>query len=83
MGARLDLDPADLPALFGESPSRYVLEIEDESALDDLPPDVPRAVIGQLDSSGALRLPGLDAPVADLAAAWETPHPPTDTEPAR
>jgi len=83
IGARLDLDPADLPALFGEPPSRYLLEIEDEAALSDLPDDIPRAVIGKLDSSGALRLPGLDAPVAELAAAWETPHPPQDTEHAR
>ncbi|TVQ59043.1 MAG: phosphoribosylformylglycinamidine synthase [Phycisphaerales bacterium] len=60
--------------LFGESPSRYVLEMTEEdaaSAAKDAPAGVPVRVIARLDASGTLRLgAGETVSVESLREAW-------------
>ncbi len=73
IGAQVTL--AGAAALFGEAPSRYVLEIP-ENSLDharQLLGDVPTRVIGRLDDSGVLRFGGEQVAVEELAAAWLGP----------
>ncbi|MFG0283340.1 MAG: phosphoribosylformylglycinamidine synthase subunit PurS [Phycisphaerales bacterium JB039] len=82
IGAEIDLahvhdDP--IAAAFGESPSRYLLEV-DAARADEaiaLLGDVPAVRIGALTSDGRLRVraPGADATfeVEALASAWRAP----------
>jgi phosphoribosylformylglycinamidine synthase len=59
-------------ALFGESPSRYVLEVAPGSvdAVRKSLGDVPHAVVGKLDESGVLRVGGEQSGVEELAKVW-------------
>ncbi|MGQ0628973.1 MAG: phosphoribosylformylglycinamidine synthase subunit PurS [Phycisphaerales bacterium] len=66
-----------LAALFAETPSRYLLEIDAERAVEvaRLLEGVPHAVVGEFNASGRLTvdLAGIDASVEELAAAWREP----------
>ena len=61
-------------ALFGEAPSRYVLEIDPNRLEDALRAlvSVRHAVIGSVNDGGSLSVKGagVDVPVADLRSAW-------------
>ena len=87
VGLALDLDAAPrgdgvdaLPAreaLFGESPSRFLLEVADDDveAVSALLADTPHAVIGRSVADPRLRVTQggatvLDEPLAELEAAW-------------
>jgi phosphoribosylformylglycinamidine synthase len=76
IGARLDLDGANPAELFGEAPSRYVLEI-DQDRLDEATEslgELPHRVVGAVDDSGRLHGSGLDLGVGELTRAFTTPH---------
>ncbi|TVQ55891.1 MAG: phosphoribosylformylglycinamidine synthase subunit PurL, partial [Phycisphaerales bacterium] len=79
LGLALDpkaVDPDDPALLFGESPSRYLLEIaaDDLNHLGEHFGETPMAVIGRFDDSGRLRLgEALDASVDDLREIWRGP----------
>ena len=90
VGARIDLGavpfaadggpPAeylDLAVAFGESPGRFVCEVdpEDAAAFGELVGDVPWGWIGEVTGGGSLEVVGLAGRVTklattDLAAAW-------------
>ncbi len=77
LGATLKLN-ADPVALFGESPSRYVLEV-DPARLGEIASTlggVPHERLGALDETGRLHAPALnlDLGVDELTRAWTTPH---------
>lgn len=72
-----DVHAEPLVAAFSESPSRYVLEV-DEQSLDRLRAtlaDVPHLIVGRLSSSGRLSWPGgeVDVEVDALTRAWTQP----------
>ena len=87
LGVDADLDP--LPAyghcpveafLFGESPSRYLLEVEPEkiAALEAALAGVPHAILGKFTLTGKVELragrsPLVSADIADLKRAWQSP----------
>jgi phosphoribosylformylglycinamidine synthase len=82
VGATLTLDPVHanpIIAAFSESPSRYLLEITESGADAALArlrgAGVPGAIIGVLDDSGLLRVPGVmrDTTVKSLTEAWTSP----------
>ncbi|MCC6907359.1 MAG: phosphoribosylformylglycinamidine synthase subunit PurL [Phycisphaerales bacterium] len=80
----VDLDIAALPVegevgqvvrLFGESPSRYLLEVAeaDLSHVERVMGDLPFAVIGEVNDSGRLRVDGagVDVQIEALRRAWQ------------
>ena len=76
LGARLEIEDFDAAALFGESPSRYLIEVA--------PPDLADAFatlsgtsavrIGALDTTARLHANRLDVGVDELHRAWTTAH---------
>ena len=67
-------------ALFGESPSRYLLEVEPANLADieKVLADVPHAAIGQFTATGKVELgmsgkPAVSATIAALKQAWQAP----------
>ncbi len=72
LGARLDTAGFSAAALFGESPSRYVLEMD--------PADLPalkglaHRVIGETDDTARLHADDFDIAVDELARAWGGTH---------
>jgi len=70
IGAEVQLEGA--PALFGEAPSRYLLEL----APDSLPLlaksliDIPHRVVARLDDTAMLRIGPEQVGVEELARAW-------------
>jgi phosphoribosylformylglycinamidine synthase subunit PurSL len=80
LGLTIDLDAVPINGdgdahtrAFGESPSRYLLEVEqgNADALRTVLADVPHAVVGSFDDSSRLRVAdALDASVDDLRDAW-------------
>jgi phosphoribosylformylglycinamidine synthase II len=80
IGASLELSAVHahpMIAAFGESPSRYVLEIApaDENRLAAALRGIPWGRIGTLDGGGTLKWPaaGLNEGTEDLARIWLTP----------
>jgi phosphoribosylformylglycinamidine synthase len=78
LGAHIDLarvhaDP--VVAAFSESPSRYVLEVRarDEAVVRAALGDLPGVTIGEVNTSGRLRLGAEEVAVTDLAKAWRGP----------
>ncbi len=69
IGAKLDLGNLDPAALFGESPSRYLLEMDPADAASLT--GVAHKVIGTTDDTCRLHAAGLDLSVKELARAWE------------
>ncbi len=76
LGAQLTFPAGEssIAKLFGEAPSRYVLEI-DPANIDRVRAalkNISVQPIGVITSTGTLQAPGLDAPmpVEDLATAW-------------
>ena len=71
LGASLEGAP-DAAELFGEAPSRYILEIPAASlaAAQDALGDLPHAIIGSINDTGALAGAGVSLPVSDLTSAW-------------
>ena len=67
-----ELTVGGIAELFGESPSRYLLEIPATSldAVRRSLGDIPSATIGRLNDSGTLRFCGEQVLVDDLARAW-------------
>jgi phosphoribosylformylglycinamidine synthase subunit PurSL len=83
LGATINLDavPVDDDAdeftrAFGESPSRYLLEVEPGNldALRAMLGDMPHAVIGAFDDSARFRVGvAVDAPIDELRRIWREP----------
>ncbi len=79
VGAALSLSDTSPSALFGESPSRYVLELTPAHAKSVLTMAeehaIPAMQIGELNDSGLLTQPSLRLSVVagDLASAWLKP----------
>lgn len=82
-GLGVELDPLQAPAdgemseaaeLFGESPGRYLLEVDraDLPRIDALLGDLPWAIVGEVLSTPEVRISrgGPRLPIADLHAAW-------------
>lgn len=69
-----EADCTPFAACFGESPSRYVLEVAPDriGALHEAIKHIPHAIIGSVTNTGRLALAseGLDAPVETLFRAW-------------
>jgi len=75
---RNDNDGGELPLfarLFSETPSRYLLEVEDAHVplIREALGDIPHAVIGEFDDAGVLAVPDADVSIAvdDLRSAWQ------------
>ncbi len=58
---------------FDESPSCYVLEVEDIDAVRRALGDTPMRVLGALDDSGQMKWGSLEASVESLTNAWRSP----------
>lgn len=67
-----EVSVSGIARLFGESPSRYVLEVATSSleAVKKSLGDVPHAIVGTLNDTGVLRAASEQASVEDLARAW-------------
>lgn len=63
----------DWAVAFDESPSCYVLEVEDPEAIRGALGDTPMRVLGSLNDSGRLQWAQLDATVDELTSAWRSP----------
>jgi len=71
IGAELSVG-GEAAGLFGEAPSRYVLEVpeRDLSTVEGRLAEIPFERVGTLDDSGTLACPSWSVPVEDLAASW-------------
>jgi phosphoribosylformylglycinamidine synthase II len=68
--ASADLDWA---IAYDESPSCYVLEVEDPDAIRSALGDTPMRVLGMLNDSGRLVWEQLNASVEEMTQAWRSP----------
>lgn len=65
-------DNLDWILAFDESPSCYVLEVEDPDQLTETLGDIPSRTLGKLTDSGILEWGSLSAQVEELTAAWRS-----------
>ncbi|MAO22466.1 MAG: phosphoribosylformylglycinamidine synthase [Phycisphaerae bacterium] len=63
----------DWALAYDESPSCYVLEVEDENAVRSALGDIPLRRLGTLSDSGRMTWDTLDASVEELTRAWRSP----------
>ncbi len=63
----------DWSIAFDESPSCYVLEVEDPDAIKNALGDTPVRVLGSLNDSGRFVWDALDAGVDEMTSAWRSP----------
>lgn len=63
----------DWSIAFDESPSCYVLEVEDPDAIKNALGDTPMRVLGSLNDSGRFVWDALDAGVDEMTSAWRSP----------
>ncbi len=66
-------DALDWAIAFDESPSCYVLEVEDHEAIRSALGDTPMRVLGSLNDSGRFAWAQLDASIDELTSAWRSP----------
>ena len=66
-------DALDWAIAFDESPSCYVLEVEDPEAIQSALGDTPMRVLGSLNDSGRFAWAQLDASIDELTSAWRSP----------
>jgi phosphoribosylformylglycinamidine synthase II len=65
-------DDLDWILAFDESPSCYVLEVENTDELSSILGEIPVKTLGQLDNSGMLDWDDLSASVEELTSAWRS-----------
>lgn len=63
----------DWSIAYDESPSCYVLEVEDPDAIKNALGDTPMRVLGSLSDSGRFVWDALDAGVDEMTSAWRSP----------
>jgi len=63
----------DWALAFDESPSCYVLEVEDAEFIGNELGKIPMRLLGRLDDSGRMIWGELDASVGEMTAAWRSP----------
>ncbi len=62
----------DAITAFDESPSCYVLEVENPDALNAALGDIPMQTLGKLNTAGTLEWNTLSVPLAELNTAWRS-----------
>jgi hypothetical protein len=67
--------PSGVTALFSESPSRFLVEVPSGRSEDfeRVMSKVPRIRVGQVTEGNRVTMPGVDATIDDLKAAWKRP----------